>query len=213
MGIEREIKLALPPAQAETTARWFAARTGAAGRPIMLDNLYFDTPALTLARSKSALRLRRTPDGWLQTFKTVGEAHAGLHSRHEWETPVAGPALEIDALLQACDDPTAATALRNAAPQLVELFRTNFTRTLWHVVHDDTDIEAAIDQGEIVAQVDGETRRAPISEVELELKRGDEAALHALAVELGASVPGLMPDDVSKAQRGYRLRENGVGAA
>jgi inorganic triphosphatase YgiF len=211
--MEREIKLALPPAQAETAAQWFAARTGAAGRPIMLDNLYFDTPALTLARSKSALRLRRTPDGWLQTFKTVGEAHAGLHSRHEWEIPVAGPALEIDALLRACDDPTAATALRNAAPQLVELFRTNFTRTLWHVVHNGTGIEAAIDQGEVVAQVDGETRRAPISEVELELKRGDEAELHALAAELGASVPGLMPDDVSKAQRGYRLRENGAGAA
>jgi triphosphatase len=39
------------------------------------------------------------------------------------------------------------------------------------------------------------------------LKSGDEAALHALADELRAKVPGLAPDDVSKAQRGYRLRE------
>jgi inorganic triphosphatase YgiF len=158
------------------------------------------------------LRLRRTPDGWLQTFKTVGQAQAGLHSRHEWEIPVAGPALEIDALLHACDDADAATALRNAAPQLVELFRTNFTRTLWHAVHDGADIEAAIDQGEIVAQVNGETRRAPISEVELELKRGDDdAVLHRFAAELTASVPGLAPEDVSKAQRGYQLRESGTG--
>ena len=207
MGMEREIKLALPADQIDAATRWFVARTGTAGRPIALANIYFDTPALTLARSKSALRLRHTPDGWLQTFKTAGNASAGMHSRHEWEMPVAGEKLEIDALLHACDEPTVAAALRGAAPDLIELFRTNFTRTLWQVAHNGATVEAAIDQGDVIAEVDGETRRAPILEVELELKSGDEAALHALADELRAKVPGLAPDDVSKAQRGYRLRE------
>ena len=207
MGMEREIKLALPADQIDAATRWFVARTGTAGRPIALANIYFDTPALTLARSKSALRLRHTPDGWLQTFKTAGNASAGMHSRHEWEMPVAGEKLEIDALLHACDEPTVAAALRGAAPDLIELFRTNFTRTLWQVAHNGATVEAAIDQGDVIAKVDGETRRAPILEVELELKSGDEAALHALADELRAKVPGLAPDDVSKAQRGYRLRE------
>ena len=207
MGMEREIKLALPADQIDAATRWFVARTGTAGRPIALANIYFDTPALTLARSKSALRLRHTPDGWLQTFKTAGNASAGMHSRHEWEMPVAGEKLEIDALLHACDEPTVAAALRGAAPDLMELFRTNFTRTLWQVAHNGATVEAAIDQGDVIAEVDGETRRAPILEVELELKSGDEAALHALADELRAKVPGLAPDDVSKAQRGYRLRE------
>jgi inorganic triphosphatase YgiF len=207
MGMEREIKLALPTDQIDAATRWFVARTGTAGRPIALANIYFDTPALTLARSKSALRLRHTPDGWLQTFKTAGNASAGMHSRHEWEMPVAGEKLEIDALLHACDEPTVAAALRGAAPDLIELFRTNFTRTLWQVAHSGATVEAAIDQGDVIAEVDGETRRAPILEVELELKSGDEAALHALADELRANVPGLAPDDVSKAQRGYRLRE------
>ena len=50
----------------------FVARTGVEGRPVKLVNIYFDTPQLTLATSKSALRLRHTPDGWLQTFKTAG---------------------------------------------------------------------------------------------------------------------------------------------
>jgi inorganic triphosphatase YgiF len=159
-----------------------------------------------LATSKSALRLRQTPDGWLQTFKTVGHAQDGLHSRHEWEMPVAGAKLEIDALLNACDEPAAADALRQAAPALIELFRTNFTRTLWHVQMDGSEIEAAIDQGDVLAEVDGENRRAPISEVELELKSGDEAALHALATELGKQITGLAPDNISKAQRGYQLR-------
>jgi triphosphatase len=207
MGMEREIKLALPADQVSAATRWFVARTGAAGQPVPLANIYFDTPALTLARSKSALRLRHTPDGWLQTFKTAGNASAGMHSRHEWEMPVAGEALELETLLQACDEPTVAAALRGAAPDLIELFRTNFTRTLWQVAHNGATVEAAIDQGEVIADVDGETRRVPILEVELELKSGDEAALHALADELCANVPRLAPDDISKAQRGYRLRE------
>ncbi|MBV8628920.1 MAG: CYTH domain-containing protein [Paraburkholderia sp.] len=207
MGMEREIKLALPANQVAAATRLFTARTGHVGRAITLDNIYFDTPALTLARSKSALRLRRTPDAWLQTFKTAGAAQAGLHSRHEWEMPVAGEALEIDALLRECDVPDVASALRQAAPGLIELFRTNFTRTLWLVQQDGAEIEAAIDQGEIIASVNGERRRAPISEVELELKHGDEAALHTLASELSTHIPGLAPDNLSKAQRGYRLRE------
>lgn len=92
------------------------------------------------------------------------------------------------------------------APELVELFRTDFTRTLWNIELNDATVEAAIDQGDVIAEVNGEARRAPISEVELELKSGDEAALHALAAELGKAVAGLAPDNVSKAQRGYQLR-------
>ncbi|WP_017776118.1 CYTH domain-containing protein [Paraburkholderia kururiensis] len=212
MAIEREIKLALPQAQVATAAQFFTARAGHAGRAIRLENAYFDTPQLTLSAARSALRLRRTPQGWLQTFKTAGNATGGLHARHEWEMPVAGAALEIDALLAACDEPSAAAALRTAAPHLIELFRTDFTRTLWEIHTDAADVEAAIDQGEVVAEVNGgspaaQVRRMPICEIELELKRGDEAVLHALADELGRLVPGLAPDNVSKAQRGYRLRE------
>jgi inorganic triphosphatase YgiF len=206
MGMEREIKLALPAGQVQAAQQWFVSRTGQEGHPVKLVNIYFDTPQLGLASSKSALRLRQTPDGWLQTFKTVGNAKDGLHSRHEWEMPVAGPKLEIDALLRACDEPAAADALRHAASTLIELFRTNFTRTLWHVELGGAEIEAAIDQGDVLAEVDGENRRAPISEVELELKSGAEAALHALAAELGKQISGLAPDNVSKAQRGYQLR-------
>jgi inorganic triphosphatase YgiF len=151
MGMEREIKLLLPVAQVEAASAWFVARTGDEGRAIKLSNIYFDTPQLALAASKSALRLRHTPDGWLQTFKTVGNASNGLHSRHEWEMPVAGEALEIDALLRECDEPAAAEALREAAPRLIELFRTDFTRTLWNVSVDGSQVEAAIDQGNVLA--------------------------------------------------------------
>jgi len=207
MAIEREIKLALPRDQVDAALRLLAARAGADGQAVRLENIYFDTPMLTLARAKSALRLRRTPDGWLQTFKTVGVAQNGLHARHEWEMPVAGEALEVARLLRECDEAGVATALSDAATGLIALFRTDFTRTLWTFGVDGSQIEAAVDQGEVTAEIDGQTRRTPICEIELELKSGDEAALHTLAAQLVAELPGLAPDDISKAQRGYRLRE------
>jgi triphosphatase len=206
MAIEQEIKLALPAGLTDAARRALDARAGAPGRDIALSNLYFDTPELALARAKSAVRLRLAPQGWLQTYKTVGEAEQGLHRRHEWEMPVARDQLEIDALLAACDVPAAATALRNAAPALIALFRTDFTRTLWALDTPLARIEAALDLGEITAQVDGAARRAPICEIELELVEGDTAALRALAAELAAALPGLAPDNQSKAQRGYQLR-------
>ncbi|KDB08917.1 adenylate cyclase [Burkholderia sp. lig30] len=206
MAIEKEIKLALPAGQADAARRFFVARTGEAGREIALSNVYFDTPDLALARAKSAVRLRRAPQGWLQTFKTVGTAEGGLHRRHEWEMPVATDALEIDALAAACDVPEAAAALCAAAPTLHALFRTDFSRTLWRIAVDGAIVEAAVDIGEIAAQVGDDTRREPISEVELELIDGAEAALQTLAAELQHALPGLAPDNLSKAQRGYRLR-------
>ena len=209
MGMEHEIKLALPTDQVGAATQWFIQRAGGAGRTITLENSYFDTPSLTLARAKSAVRVRRTPDGWLQTYKTVGTSTGGLHSRHGWEMPVEGNALEIDALLEACDDEPSKEALRSARDELIHLFSTNFSRTIWHVSVDGADIEAAIDQGEVLADVNGEQRRAPICEVELELKHGEASALNTLSAELANAVHGLRPDDVSKAQRGYRLREGG----
>ena len=207
MGIEREIKLALPRDQVDAALRLFETRGSAPGRAIRLENVYFDTPALALARAKSALRLRRTPEGWLQTFKTAGAAQNGLHARHEWEMPVAGEALEIDKLLHECDEAGVSTALSEAAADLIPLFRTDFTRTLWALEVDGAQVEAAVDQGAITAEVNGQTRRTPVCEIELELKAGDEAALHTLAAELAMALPGLAPDDISKAQRGYKLRE------
>ncbi|SAL78529.1 adenylate cyclase [Caballeronia peredens] len=206
MGIERELKLALPSSQHDDVARFFDERTGA-GKPVELANVYFDTPDCALARAKSALRLRRTPEQWLQTYKTLGKSVAGLSNRHEWELPVAGEALEIDALLAACDEAAARDALEHAAPELVALFKTDVRRILWDIEREGSQIEVALDSGEISAEVDGKTRRAEISELELELKSGDESALSMLAAELRGAFPELTPEDASKAQRGYLLRE------
>jgi triphosphatase len=211
LSIEREIKLALPTSQHDELVHYFEQFTGRPGRKITLVNVYFDTPGLALAKAKSAIRLRRTPDAWLQTYKTAGESSGGMHTRHEWEMPVAGEALEIDALLEACDNDEARAALKDAAPEVGPLFHTDFARVIWDVEHEGAHIEVALDLGEVRADVNGETRTMPISEVEMELKSGDESALATLSAELRGRFIDLQPEDVSKAQRGYRLREENQG--
>src|SRR5690606_35359229 len=84
------------------------------------------------------------------------------------------------------------------------LFSTDFTREYaeiaWGRGKAKVVIEAALDLGHVVA---GKQKEA-ICELELELREGDPAALLELAAELAASLP-LMPCDISKAERGYRL--------
>src|SRR5690606_24060904 len=64
----------------------------------------------------------------------------------------------------------------------------------------DIEILLMIDSGEIVA---GEQRQ-PLCELELELVHGDPLDLVQLAARLAEDLP-LLPDDRSKAERGYRL--------
>jgi len=61
-------------------------------------------------------------------------------------------------------------------------------------------IEAALDLGHVVVG----KQKEEICELELELREGEPAALLELAAELAATL-ALMPCDISKAERGYRL--------
>ena len=212
MSLEQELKLALPPRDTAAAIVLLNRLCGTAGRDAVLANVYFDTPDLALMQARCALRLRRTSEGWLQTLKAGGGAAGGLHRRHEWDLPVVHDRLDLDALLLICDDAVARATLSAAAPRLVALFRTDFTRTLWQLRTAEAEIEIALDRGEVTVEPEpagaaGGARRpsAPLSEIELELKRGDAAALHACADRLRAALPDLRPDDVNKAQRGYAL--------
>ena len=87
------------------------------------------------------------------------------------------------------------------------LFVTEFDRVAIEIEpKPGTRIEAAVDRGMIRASESG--RSEPISEVELELKDGDPAALYDLALELLETAP-LRIDLRSKSERGYRLAAGG----
>jgi len=60
-----------------------------------LKNTYFDTDSQTLTQSGSALRIRKTPTGYLQTLKSRGQNIGGLHRRDEWEYPISENSLDL----------------------------------------------------------------------------------------------------------------------
>lgn len=213
MAREIELKLAVPDAALAAVAAWLDANGEPRGPRdgVTMLNVYLDTPARDLASARAALRLRKKGDQWLQTLKTAGQSAGGLAARHEWETPVAGEAIEL-----ARFPDEARTVLAPLVDRLGPVFRTDFVRRTWIVEQDGERIEAALDQGTIRAP--GTTATEHIQELEFEWLPRDgaddshaEAALRALGKRIGHVAP-LTPSDLSKAARGYRLTSGSPSA-
>jgi inorganic triphosphatase YgiF len=216
MAREIELKLAVSAGAHDTLVGWLDAHAQAAGS-VELANVYYDTPDQALARNRAALRVRRQGSQWLQTLKTAAVSTSGLSARHEWEVPLQNDALSVDAFV-AHNAAEAADYVRPHAAALAPLFRTDFTRRLWHVAADGGEIEIALDAGAIL--IPGTQAREPIDELELEWKPAADSTLsedaiaerlHAWTETLRTAVTGLTPLDISKAQRGYQLREKAIG--
>ncbi len=166
-----------------------------------LYNQYYDTPGRELARAKVALRMRRDGEQYIQTLKSRGQSVAGLSERNEWDWYLEKNKLDLKKL----DDKCWPAALKDLdKKQLKPIFSTDFVRQraeiAWGRGKARVVVEAALDLGKVVA---GDNQEE-ICELELELRQGDAAALLELAAELAADLP-LMPCDISKAERGYRL--------
>ena len=170
-----------------------------------LFNQYFDTPERDLAAAKVALRVRRDGEQFIQTLKTRGQSVAGLSERNEWDWNLAKAKLDLKKLDDSCW-PAALAELDKK--QLVPIFTTDFIREkaeiAWGRGKAKVVIEAALDLGKVIAG-EGEEE---ICELELELRQGEPEALLELADELAADL-ALMPCDISKAERGYRLFDAG----
>ncbi|MEX6500913.1 CYTH domain-containing protein [Pseudomonas zhanjiangensis] len=170
-----------------------------------LYNQYFDTAERDLARAKVALRLRRDGEQFIQTLKTRGQSVAGLSERNEYDWHLAKAKLDLKRLDDSCWPASLAELDKK---QIKPLFTTDFVRQraeiAWGRGKAKVVIEAALDLGKVIA--DG--REEEICELELELRQGEPAALLELASELAADLP-LMPCDISKAERGYRLFDAG----
>ncbi|MBP8171484.1 MAG: inorganic triphosphatase [Pseudomonas sp.] len=166
-----------------------------------LFNQYFDTPARDLAQAKVALRIRRDGDAIIQTLKTRGHSVAGLSERNEYDWPLSKAKLDAKKLTADCWPASLAELDKK---QLQAIFSTDFVREkadiAWGRGKARVVIEAALDLGKVVA---GKLEEE-ICELELELREGEPAALLELAAELAADL-ALMPCDISKAERGYRL--------
>ncbi len=198
MALETELKLRIAPADLQRLKRHLFLRSLSSGRATTrkLHNVYFDTPDLQLHHTEMALRLRCVGKQWLQTLKGGGGVQAGLHQRHEWETPVVGDQLDFTKLEAIGAKPFSHSVQKKLQP----LFVTDFTRSIRMVQFEGALIELSLDSGEIRA---GKSKYA-ISELELELKSGAPLQLFRLALALLDIVP-LEIEATSKAEYGYRL--------
>ncbi|HEY5732479.1 MAG TPA: CHAD domain-containing protein, partial [Methyloceanibacter sp.] len=143
---------------------------------------------------------RKTEIGYVQTIK--GDGPGELFVRPEWEQAIAGPQPDLSAI---AGTPLEPLLKGSAAERLRPLFQTRVERGLYHIESNGSEIEIAVDRGEIEAA----KGVAPVHEVEIELKKGDPAELFAVARRLAASVP-LRLAVKTKAERGYELA---MGAA
>ncbi|HEY9098538.1 MAG TPA: CHAD domain-containing protein [Thiobacillus sp.] len=201
-AVEIELKLALPPQQAEAFLKLMARRRGEPVQNKLLTR-YFDTPDFDLGQQGVALRVRKIGRRWLQTLKTEGERQGGLSKRAEYEMAVSGDTPDWGRF------PAVALARvpESLRGHLVPVFETHFTRTAWLVSGiGGSKIEVALDVGEVrtLANSRAGKRSQSICEIELELKAGKPEALFALAHDWAMKLDCL-PLDVSKAERGAGL--------
>jgi triphosphatase len=172
------------------------------GRTALLVSRYYDTPTRRLLAAGVTLRIRRAGTRWLQTAKGAGSATAGLHQRIEYEWPRARPQIDM-ALLATTPWKKTFAAVRG---ELKPLFATEVRRTSQPLVFaDGTRATLCIDVGTVRAG----TRRAPISEIEIELVSGDARRLYDVAQLLAVDLP-VRAAHLSKAERGYALAGTGA---
>lgn len=165
-----------------------------------LISIYYDTDDGALRRAGVYLRVRDNGTRYVQTIKAT-KSDAELLERHEWEREVPGREPDLDAAKGTALAPLLTPAVRET---LQPLFVSRIRRTIHRVEQNDSEIEIAIDEGEIVSS----SRQCAISEIELELKRGETASLFFLARALAATVPIRLAVK-TKAERGFELLEEG----
>lgn len=165
-----------------------------------LHAVYFDTDDQDLRRAGISLRIRCKNGHAIQTVKADAEERGLAMNRGEWETPVDGTldfaAIEHTPLASLLPDEAARHALK-------PVFTIETDRRTFLVEQEGSLIEVSLDRTEASSAA----RSMPFTELELELKHGEPAALFTFARRLSAAVP-LRLALVPKSERGYRLLED-----
>jgi len=194
MGIETEVKFRVPRRNIAALAHLKipGSRMGERSES-NLTSTYFDTRNRKLKRYGLVLRVRQTGGKHIQTIKKVS---SGL-DRGEWETEVKDGAPD---LREADGTPLQKIASKKLRRKLRPVFKTSVHRITLPVRRKASEIELAIDRGEIIVR--GHSSR--IEEIELELKRGRPGDLFRIA----RAVEHKLEAELylrGKAERGYNL--------
>ncbi len=196
--VEVELKYLVTDA---ATAAWLLSApsfgpfvAGPAAPPASLEDRYLDSADGALRRAGYAGRLRRSAAVTLVTLKSTATAAGPLQRREELEAE-ASPSLDPrewpastprTVVLDECGDGT-----------LVELVTIRQARTKRELTAPGARVELSLDEVEVLT--DGRVVDR-FTELEAELRHGDEALLDALAAAL-AERPGLAAASGSKLER------------
>lgn len=197
--MEKEYKWSAAPSQFGDALLWASVRVGSPPRTIQMHSEYFDTADGLLRAHDAALRMRRENDKSVCCMKRKNVNSAdGMRAHEEYECDAETITSGL-AALPAHGAPAYLCALAAAAPLEVTC-TVAFTRTAVLLQQEDTVCELALDEGRLCRA----DRTAPLCEIELEFKVGDEAVFHALANELSAQL-SLTPEPKSKLARAIAL--------
>jgi len=169
-------------------------------REEMLVSVYFDSEKFSLRDHGISLRVRHVGNRKIQTLKIINPLSCRYFERSEMEQEITGDLPNLDFAADTQLRPFLTNELRNT---IKPIFETRVQRKTYRIGGQDSDIEMAVDDGQIVA---GNSTQ-PLSEIELELKRGNPAELFKFAQLISAVVPAQLAVQ-SKAERGYGLIEH-----
>ena len=161
---------------------------------------YLDTPDLDLAAERIAYRIRKEGGRWVAAVKT-GKVRTpeGFYVRGEWEREIPEPKANPE-IFNGTEIFQRLKTLIGGKP-LVVLFETRVARRFARLdFPDGTRVELVADRGEVCCH----ELRAPILEIELELKTGGETRLLELSRGLQKAF-SLTPGTGSKYARGLGL--------
>jgi inorganic triphosphatase YgiF len=205
VGQEIEIKLDAPGRAARRllNAAWLKHLETAPPKREHLVSVYYDTAACALRERGISLRVRQIGKRRVQTVKAGPRGTCGPFCEQEWEHEIRGNRPDLDG---AEDSALARFPRKKLRRELRPVFATDITRAAIPIRSGGSEVEVAIDRGEVRTR----RRHLPISEIELELKHGDAAELVKLARRI-ARATGAGYGVASKAERGYGL-SRGDGA-
>lgn len=199
---EVELKLEIEADAAEALAR-HPALAGRARRSLRQVSTYYDSDKAALRKAGYSLRVRAAEGRFVQTVKHGANGSAGLFDRPEWERDIEGPGLDEAALAAT---PLGGLLKPKLRASLAAVTVSDVERTIWLLEWQGAEIELILDRGTIR----GDTREKPLDEIELELKRGEAAALFDLARALARDLP-LRIGVLSKSERGFALADGRLG--
>lgn len=169
---------------------------------LRMDAVYFDTADLDLTAKKISVRIRLEGDKYVATVKEKGSSENGLHRRVEVNVDLPKDAPHDRADVELFKGTDVYDDLKDAAKgkALIPVTEMKFTRNL-----------ALIDTGKSVSEISTDRgtmktgdKTAPIMEMEIELKKGDEHDMIATG-DIIKRMFNLKPEDRSKFKRAIDL--------